>query len=330
MRPRGTRCVRSAVCPSLLSPIEYCVGPDAFAADGILDPEPELGAFGACGIRTRRGLHIDTLKQRFVGGNRDAVVGRPLEIDAERRVAPERNLERTILAVLVEKPHVVDVADRAVSQRDVLGVSDRRNGHVDIGAHEERDNEADTDEAPERGVENRSRPEDMLPDRPRRVACAFGLFVGQREVIDEPAWLADLRHDVVASVDAERAGDAFELLAVADVDAHGADVHAGHAVDAVARADIGARLGGAADAQLGAWKRRRGILRLAGTGRLRGGFGCGNLRLAAAAHVALAAWLTAPLAVGHGYRVGVHHRRLDARPGAHVDADLLPAMPPKC
>jgi hypothetical protein len=39
-----------------------------------------------------------------------------------------------------------------------------------------------------------------------------------------------------AGVDAQAAADAFELLAVADVDAHRADVYAGHAVDAVAAA----------------------------------------------------------------------------------------------
>ena len=31
----------------------------------------------------------------------------------------------------------------------------------------------------------------------------------------------------------------------------------------------------------------------------------------------------APLAVGDGDCIGVHHRRLDARPGAHVDANLF-------
>jgi hypothetical protein len=39
--------------------------------------------------------------------------------------------------------------------------------------------------------------------------------------------------------------------------------------------------------------------------------------------LALAARLAAPVAVGDRDGVLVHHRGLDARPGAHVDADLL-------
>ena len=74
------------------------------------------------------------------------------------------------------------------------------------------------------------------------------------------------------------AGDAGQLLAVADVDAHRADVDAGHAVDAVARCP---------------------------------------------SHGLLAARLAPPVAVADGERVLVHHRGLDARPGAGVDADLF-------
>src|SRR6185437_5550932 len=61
-----------------------------------------------------------------------------------------------------------------------------------------------------------------------------GLVVVQRGVGNEPAFLADLVHHAVTGVDAERAGDAFELLAVANVDAHRADGHAGVAVHAIA------------------------------------------------------------------------------------------------
>jgi hypothetical protein len=51
--------------------------------------------------------------------------------------------------------------------------------------------------------------------------------------------------DVVAGVDAQRTGDAFELLAVANVDAHRADGDAGVAVDAIAdRLSRGHRLSG--------------------------------------------------------------------------------------
>jgi hypothetical protein len=69
----------------------------------------------------------------------------------------------------------------------------------------------------------------------RGALPARSRLVGQGDVVDEAARLADLGHDVVAGVDAERAGDAFQLLAVADVDAHRADVDAGVAVDAVAQ-----------------------------------------------------------------------------------------------
>ena len=51
---------------------------------------------------------------------------------------------------------------------------------------------------------------------------------------DQPARPADLVHDLVAGIDAERALDALELRAVADVDAGRADRHACRAVDAVA------------------------------------------------------------------------------------------------
>ena len=80
----------------------------------------------------------------------------------------------------------------------------------------------------------------------RRISCARAgqpqprcerhvpVVVGERDVGDQPRLLAQLGHDVVTGIDAQRAGDAFELLAVPDVDAHGADDDAGVAVDAVA------------------------------------------------------------------------------------------------
>jgi hypothetical protein len=43
----------------------------------------------------------------------------------------------------------------------------------------------------------------------------------------------------------------------------------------------------------------------------------------------LAARLAAPVAIGDGDRVLVHHRGLNARPGAGIDADLFAAKPPK-
>ncbi len=73
------------------------------------------------------------------------------------------------------------------------------------------------------------------------------------------------------------------MLAVADVDAHRADCDAGVAVDAIANWQSGGR----------------SLLGVA------------------------AAWLAAPVIVGHGERVLVEHRGLNARPGAHIGANLL-------
>ena len=94
-----------------------------------------------------------------------------------------------------------------------------------------------------------------------------------------------LEHDGVAGVDAEAALDAAELRALANVDAGRAGRDALMAVDAVA----------------GRLARR---LRL-------GGFLQGHPRFAAVA------------AVADVERVDIRQRRLDARPRAHVEADLL-------
>ena len=141
----------------------------------------------------------------------------------------------------------------------------------------------------------------MLPDRTRRQARPLARLVRQGHVVDQAARLADTVHHIVAGVDAQRAGDAFHLLPVADVDAHRAHVYAGHAVDAVA---------------LGGDRISASVQRLRQIRDMRvGHIGVGTL--------ALAARLSPPVAVGDGQGVGVHHRGLNARPGAHVDADLF-------
>ena len=117
----------------------------------------------------------------------------------------------------------------------------------------------------------------MLPEFLGRGALGLGLLVREGQIVDQPARLADPRHDIVAGVNTERAGDAFHLLSVADVDPRRADVDAGHTIDAIAGAGI----------------------------------------------ALLAARLSAPVSVGNGQCLGVHHRRLNARPGTHVVADLL-------
>src|SRR5690606_40749648 len=82
-------------------------------------------------------------------------------------------------------------------------------------------------------------PRDLLSFPTRRSSDLqrhIGGIIRKRGVVDQPPFLADPVHDVVAGVDAERAGDAFELLAVPYVDAHGTDGHAGVAIDAIADA----------------------------------------------------------------------------------------------
>ena len=63
-----------------------------------------------------------------------------------------------------------------------------------------------------------------------------GLILGKRGIGDQATRLADLVHHPVAGIDAERAGDAFQLLPVPDVDAHGTDRDASVAIDAIADA----------------------------------------------------------------------------------------------
>lgn len=104
-------------------------------------------------------------------------------------------------------------------------------------------------------------------------------------VADQAARPADPVHDAVAGVDAQPALDAFELQPVPDVDAGRADRDALEAVDAVA-------------------------------GRFVGGAGALGL-------LDRHARLAAVVAVGDVERPFVGERGLDARPRAHVGADLL-------
>ena len=115
--------------------------------------------------------------------------------------------------------------------------------------------------------------------------CSRRIDIEVGVVGDQPRGPADLGHDGVAGVDAQPALDAAELRAVADVDAGRADVHALQAVDAVA--------GGQALAP-----QRRAFLHRA-------------------------ARLAAIVAIGDVERVLVGQRGLDARPRAHIEADLL-------
>src|SRR5262249_44952702 len=119
----------------------------------------------------------------------------------------------------------------------------------------------------------------------RRLAGATALEIDLGVVADEPRRSPDLAHDAVAGVDAQPALDAAELRAFADVDAGRAYRDALVAVDAVA---CGKALGA---------KLFRLLERIA--------------------------WLAAVPPIGDVERPFVGQGRLDARPRAHVDADLL-------
>ncbi|OIQ73847.1 hypothetical protein GALL_445090 [mine drainage metagenome] len=114
------------------------------------------------------------------------------------------------------------------------------------------------------------------------VARPLQRLVSQRHIGDQSARLADLVHHLVAGINAQPAGDAGQLLPVANINPHRADVRAGHAVDAIAQ--------------------------------LLCPFGLAML----------AARLAAPVAIANGDGVFVHHRRLNTRPWAGVNTDLLP------
>ncbi len=123
-------------------------------------------------------------------------------------------------------------------------------------------------------------------DDTRRVAGGQRHVVAvitQRRIGNQVARLADLFHDAVAGINAQCAGNTFELLAVADIDAGGTDRDASIAIDAITHFESKC---------------------------------CGLLGAAVPR-------LATPVIVGNDKRVFVKHGRLDARPGTHVDAHLL-------
>ena len=123
-------------------------------------------------------------------------------------------------------------------------------------------------------------------DRGLAARAALDVLVGV--VADQPDRAMDFGHHRVARVDTEAALDAAELRAVADVDPGRADRDALMAVDAVAGRQM-RRVG-----PIGVFQR--------------------HPRFAAIAPV------------GHVERLGVGQRGLDARPRAHIEADLLAHM----
>src|SRR5665647_3018266 len=112
------------------------------------------------------------------------------------------------------------------------------------------------------------------------VLGIFALDRVFRRIADQPAWITQLVHHLVAAVDARGAAYAFVLHALADVDPGRTYLHADVAVDAVAQA------------------RRPVICRPA----------------------ARAARLAPLRVVGDDQRIGIEHHALEARIRAHVHA----------
>ncbi len=152
--------------------------------------------------------------------------------------------------------------------------------HLERRAQRQAREHADAERHQHRRIDEHARPQHAAQHLRLRPAVRHAVLRG---IADEPARVLHLVHHGVARIHAEAAADAFVLQAVADVDAHGADLHAQRAIDAIAQAP-----------------------------------GPVVHRL-----VARAARLAADLVVRDDEGVLVEHRALEARIGAHVLADLL-------
>ncbi len=245
----------------------------------VCEPKAQITEAGLGLVSSWWRRHVDAYQGGAVGGHGEGGVGLAFDAQDQWRAFGGGKREGAGVAVFVAQADLVGVADGAIGQGHEGWVAHRGDGDIKRAAHEQRHDQQRAHPAPQRSVEDRAQAEDVFPRGFWRVACAFAGFVGQGDIVDQAAVFPNFVHHVIAGVDAQGAGDAFHLLAFADVDAHGADVDAGHAVDAVA--------------------------------------------VLVCFLFQLAARLSAPIAVGDGKRVFVHHRRLDARPWAGVDADLL-------
>src|SRR5690606_5449882 len=145
----------------------------------------------------------------------------------------DRKLEGPVIAGHVAQPDLVGIPDRAVREDDVDRVSHGFDGEGHVAAERERRKKREADTGPEHEVEDDTRPQDAPPDAHGCGTLTFALAIGEGDVVDETPRPPDLPHHLVTGVDAERAGDAAHLLAVADIDAGGTAVDASHAVDAV-------------------------------------------------------------------------------------------------
>ena len=135
----------------------------------------------------------------------------------------------------VAQSDIIGVADRSVRQRDIKRVAHGRDRHVDLAPHKQGHSQTDTDARPQDRVNNRARTKDVFPHRNFFISSALVLFIGQGHIVNQTALFADLGHHIIAGINAQRAGDAFQLLTIADIDPDRADIHAGITVDAIAQ-----------------------------------------------------------------------------------------------
>ena len=194
-------------------------------------------------------------------------------------------LEVPHLLALVGDLDGVGVADVAAAQPHEIGAAVPLNRKIGVAAKYESHQHHGRDDGEQRCVKDGAWPERQPPAGGLAVFAI--LLAGKRVPADQSARAIDLVHGFVAGIDAQPAADAFDLLAVADVDSGRADIDAQAAIDAVAAA------------------------------------------VPAVTRLVLAARLAAHLLVGNDDALLVEHRRLEARPRAHVGADLLarPARP---
>lgn len=54
-------------------------------------------------------------------------------------------MEIAVVAMLVQQPQIIGVADRAIGQHDICGVADRGDVDLDLFAQEQRDNQCNLD-----------------------------------------------------------------------------------------------------------------------------------------------------------------------------------------
>src|SRR3954454_21610310 len=151
----------------------------------------------------------------------------------DRRIDRTARVDRNdaVVTALVEQPHRVGIADRAVAEPDRDRVAVVQHVDIEQAAGRQRIDHDATDRRDDRAVGDGASPDDAVD---RRLAFLAALDVDVVVVADQPLRPADLGHHVVAGVDAEPALDAFELRSIADVDAGRTHGDALITVDAVA------------------------------------------------------------------------------------------------